>query len=121
MDSKPVADERTYSLQPFASVEFKYDLAEGAVMIYEWESTAEVVFDFHAEPTIGGEAATQSFSQGRGSGESGSYIAPFDGIHGWFWENRSLDEVTVVVKTSGFMTGGTEYRDNDKIQMEIGG
>jgi len=32
----------------------------------------------------------------------GSFVAPFDGIHGWFWRNHSDKPVTIKVKVSGF-------------------
>jgi hypothetical protein len=32
----------------------------------------------------------------------GSFIAPFDGTHGWYWRNRGDQPVTVKLKVSGF-------------------
>ena len=36
-------------LSPFESMEFKYHLAAGAGMVYNWDASGEVLFDFHGE------------------------------------------------------------------------
>jgi hypothetical protein len=40
----------------------------------------------------------------------GTYEAAFNGMHGWFWENRGFETVTLRLKTSGFFVNATEYR-----------
>lgn len=112
-DAGQVLDARTFPLTPFESVELKYDLAEGDGMVFCWWSTGEVLFDLHAEPEGGGIEDARGFAAGRGTGHRGTYVAPFDGIHGWFWENRGAVTVTVHLAASGFMTGATRYHDND--------
>ena len=102
-----------FELAPFESVEIKYDLASGDGLVYAWETDAEVVFDLHAEPTGAEPDAAESFAQGRGTADAGTYVAPYDGIHGWFWENRTAQTVTVTLRMSGFATGATEYKDGD--------
>jgi hypothetical protein len=32
----------------------------------------------------------------------GTFVAPSTGIHGWFWENQSLEPVTIKLISSGF-------------------
>lgn len=107
------ADHRTFELAPFESVELKYDLAEGDGIVYAWQATGEVVFDLHAEPQGAEPEAAESFAQGRGAADAGTYVARFVGIHGWFWENRGAAAVTVSLRTAGFATGATEYKDGD--------
>ena len=36
---------------------------------------------------------------------NGSYVAPFTGIHGWYWENPGTEELIITLSTAGF------YRD----------
>tara|TARA_Y100001934_G_scaffold165036_1_gene196489 strand:- start:15 stop:548 length:534 start_codon:yes stop_codon:yes gene_type:complete len=97
-------DSRTFSLAPFESVEYKYRLEHDAAVVYEWTATAEVVHDFHSEPDGAGEEFAVSFTTGRGTASAGAFVAPFAGIHGWFWENRSGAEVKVTLKASGYFT-----------------
>lgn len=107
------AETRVFELAPFESVEIKYDLVGGDGLVYAWRADGEVVFDLHAEPTGAEPEAAESFAQGRGTEDAGTYVAPYDGIHGWFWENRTAQTVTVTLRLAGFATGATEYKDGD--------
>ena len=113
----PMRDGRSFPLAPFESVELKYDLAEGDGMVFCWAATGEVLFDLHAEPDGGTIDDARSFAAGRGLRQGGTYIAPFDGIHGWFWENRGGESVTVHLVASGMMAGATRYHDNDAARV----
>ena len=98
-------------LASFESLEYKYRLEDGATMLFDWKATGDLLFDLHAEKD--GEDPKEyspSFDQRQSSAEKGSYTAPFSGIHGWYWENRSADEVTLELNTSGFYTQSTEFR-----------
>ena len=105
------SDVRRFELAPFESVEIKYDLAAGDGLVYAWEATGEVVFDLHAEPEGAEPGVAQSFAQGRGRSDAGTYVAPFAGIHGWFWENRGSRIVTVRLRLAGFPAGATRFHD----------
>ena len=105
------SDTVEYILQPFESVEYKYRLDSESTLIYAWDASDSVTFDFHGEPDDGPEGFAESYSIGKGPSENGSFIAPFNGIHGWFWENRGSDAVTVRLKTSGFYSATLEFRD----------
>ena len=106
-----VDDQRTFELAPFESVELKYDLAAGDGFVYAWTANSEVVFDLHAEPAGAPEGVAQSFAQGRASADSGTYVASFGGIHGWFWENRGYAGVLVTLRVVGFVGGAIRYAD----------
>ena len=107
-------DRIVFELSPFESVEYKYRLEPGAAVNFSWQATGEVVFDFHAEPDGAEEGYAESFEQGRTPGRSGTYVAPFAGIHGWFWENRGDRPVAVTLDASGYFGTATEFRDNDR-------
>ncbi len=109
-------ETRAFELGPFESVEYKYRLAAKAGLVFSWQATGEVVFDFHAEPDGAEPGYAESFEQGRDLSRHGTYTAPFPGIHGWFWENRGSEPVTVILHASGFADTATEYRDNDAYQ-----
>lgn len=112
-------DRIAFELAPFESVEYKYRLGAGGGVVFSWEATAEVVFDLHAEPDGAEPGFAESFQRGRGVGASGTYLAPFPGIHGWFWENRGMQTVTVTLMSSGFFEHAIEFRDGDQSRREL--
>ena len=98
-----------FALAPFESIEYKYALDVGQAMVYSWSADTEVVFDFHSEEEGTEPEDSVSWSIGRGETEHGTYVAPFSGIHGWFWENRGADDVVVRLKTTGYFSESTTY------------
>ena len=106
-------DTRQFTLEPFGGyVEYKYELDASATLLYTWTATGPVNFDFHTEPEGLPPSASESFERGTASEGRGSYVAPYAGIHGWFWENDEEDAVTVTVTTAGFYTVAKEFRDD---------
>ncbi|MBS24786.1 MAG: hypothetical protein CMQ28_04000 [Gammaproteobacteria bacterium] len=100
-----------FELGPFQSVEYKYTMDLDAPMVFTWVADGEVYFDMHAEPAGIGEEGAESFEQGNDVSRTGSFHAPFTGIHGWFWENRGLGTVVVRLYASGFFVDSTVFRD----------
>ncbi|SHN43500.1 hypothetical protein SAMN05192549_11738 [Duganella sacchari] len=92
-------------LPPKKGLEVKTHLAKGATLIYSWKTkNGELVnHEFHGEPVDAGKDEFESFIVGKGVSESrGSLIAPFTGVHGWYWKNLSAAPVTIVLNASGF-------------------
>ena len=107
-------DTYTVELRPFEAVEYKYRLEQGRGLVYEWTTSAPVEWDFHGEPDGAPARYSESYEKGNSGSSSGVFIAQKPGVHGWFWENQGAGRVTVTLKTSGFYTTSTEYRDGDK-------
>lgn len=105
-----VSDSWQIALGPFESVEFKYTLPEGAPMTFRWEGTGPLAYDMHAHPFDGGEELTESYGIGETQVMQGTYIPAFTGIHGWFWENRSMGTVTLTLEASGQMSTSTIFQ-----------
>ena len=110
-------DSVSFQLLPFEFVEYKYELSKGASMLYRWSvaksrsgEASAVSFDFHGE-SHEVEDYEESYSEGEGDHEGGTFIAPFEGIHGWFWANHGAEAVTVTLSTTGFYTESLEFRD----------
>ncbi|WP_458618504.1 hypothetical protein [Gilvimarinus sp. F26214L] len=100
-------------LAPFESVEYKYRLEQGATMLFSWHADGDLEFDMHSEQDgIDPQEYSPSFARGSRAAARGSYTAPFSGIHGWFWENRSSREVVLELNTTGFFSAATEFRMN---------
>ena len=63
----------------------------------------------HSEEVGGDPEDAVSFDKGRSDGASGTFVAPFGGIHGWYWENRSASNVAVRLTATGFFNEATVF------------
>ena len=103
-------DRRTFELEPGGFVEYKYRLEEGRSMLYSWTASHWVRSEMHSEAD-GAEAGTAQFFEveERTLARHGSYVAPFPGIHGWYWLNETDDTVTVTLDAAGFFSNSVEF------------
>lgn len=115
----PRQDRIEFQLSPFEAVEYKYRLEEGDAMLFQWRADGEVLFEMHAEPDGAAPGYADSFAKGRSAGSDGSYAAPFPGIHGWFWQNRGTEDVTVILETTGYFDIAIELRDGREFFYEL--
>lgn len=99
-------DTRQLTVPSLGSVEFKYLLAKGESFVYSWRATAPVGFDFHTEPAGKPPEASETFERGETVEKQGVYTAPYDGIHGWYWENVYDTDVVVTLEAAGFFSEG---------------
>jgi hypothetical protein len=114
-------DARELVLGPYEYVEYKYHLEEGASMLFSWQASGDVVHDFHGDPK-GQPSATsaQTFDKRPRRQADGSFIAPFSGIHGWYWENPGGETITVRVTTTGFYASAHQFRfDRTRAEREV--
>lgn len=107
-------DRRTFELEPEGFVEFKYRLEAGQAMVYSWTASYWVRAEMHAEAD-GAPPGTAEFFEvvERGLQRHGSYVAPFPGIHGWYWLNETDRPVTVTLYTAGFFEVAAEFREDE--------
>lgn len=112
-------DNVTFKLGPFEGIEYKYRMEKGASMVYSWTSTGKVRFDFHGEPQGAPKGYAESYEMSEGQKASGSFFAPTTGIHGWFWENTSTDDITVTLTSTGFYLSGIEFSADGQKPHEL--
>lgn len=114
-------DSREFVLGPQDNVEYKYHLEQGATMLYSWRATGDVQHDFHGDAD--GQATTEaaeSYDAGPRRQVDGSFVAPFSGIHGWYWENLGDEAVTVRVTTAGYYTSAHQFRsDRTRVERDV--
>jgi hypothetical protein len=92
-------------------MEYKYRLEQGEALLYAWTATGPVEYEFHAEPDGAPRGYAQTYELRQAMSEaSGTLNAPFSGIHGWYWENLSDQEITVTLTTAGFYNLSHEFR-----------
>jgi len=102
-------DTVTFKLGPNEGLEYKYRMEKGASMVYAWTSTGRVKFDFHGEPQGAKKGYAESYQMDEGERAAGSFFAPTPGIHGWYWENQTSNDITVTLKSSGFYASAIEF------------
>ena len=113
-------DTREFTIPAGIGMEFKYELDRGATMLYSWKADGFVDYDFHTEPEGKPSSASDSFDKGQASQRRGAYTAPYDGIHGWYWENKSNKDVIVRLQTAGFYDEAVLFAPREPPQpMEI--
>lgn len=100
-------DEVTIRLRPDQSVEVKLAMRAGAKVIYEWTTEGGGLnFNAHGDPESPVKGESHRYSSGQQTArDAGSFEAAFDGLHGWYWKNRTDRSVTVTLRTEG------EYRE----------
>ncbi len=96
-------DETSITLGPRRGVEIKATMRTGDRFVFSWTTTGPVDVDMHGNTA---NARPDDFTSywkdiGATSGH-GSFQAPFNGHHGWYWKNIGNEPVTVTVKTSGY-------------------
>lgn len=97
-------DDISVVLKPREGVEIKATMKRGDQFAYSWTADGGPVdFDMHGEEPSAPAGEFTSFSKkDQQTADNGSFVAPFDGIHGWYWENKNARPVTIRVRTSGF-------------------
>jgi hypothetical protein len=106
-------------LMPMQRVEYKYQLATGATMIYSWTADKPIYYDMHNVPEGKPLTASVRIEEGTATQAHGVYTAPYPGIHGWFWENRQTEPVTIMLKTAGFYTQGIMISEGEQTPMPL--
>jgi len=89
----------------FSQLEYKVRMKPGQALVYSWAvegaSDGEFYSDLHAE-TDGPDIKVIEFKQETALASHGSVVAPIDGVHGWYWQNKSANKVVVRLRISGF-------------------
>ena len=85
-----------------SGVEYKFFLRAGQRMKYSWKDPERTLrYDFHGEPEGDTTGFFESYSKSRSSFAEGTFTAPFDGVHGWYWKNTSRHPAKITLMTSG--------------------
>ena len=98
----PVRNDRlTVTVPPGGGAEVKAMLKAGDGFVFHWRASGEVAVDMHGErPDVKDAYTTYAIEAGQREA-AGSFTAPFDGQHGWYFNNRGKDAITVDVSVTG--------------------
>lgn len=105
-------DHFEIELPPYASIELKYEVAQDKSFVFSWRTSKPVHFDMHAHPFKGGTDLTESYAISNAAEQQGRYVAPFTGIHGWYWQNRHVEPVKLTLDASGAIIGSRIFDDS---------
>lgn len=89
-------------------LEYKLTMKKGETLVYNISygtlaDPAKMVSEFHGHTEqTNGVGDLMFYSKTGGTPQSGSFTAPWDGIHGWYLKNDSAASVIVTLELAGF-------------------
>ena len=89
-------------------LEYKLTMKKGETLVYnitygKLADPQQMLSEFHGHtPQVNGVGDLMFYSKTGGSPQSGSFTAPWDGIHGWYLKNDSAGDVVVKLELAGF-------------------
>ena len=112
----PPETARFYAAPPSANVieiplkvdedlEYKVRMKAGETIVYSWSvDNGKAYYDFHAASEPAGRDLRYKEEQEGSANGHGSLVAPFNGIHGWYWLNLEDHPIVITLRVSGFYT-----------------
>jgi hypothetical protein len=103
-ESKPIRwhDTVTIVIPPRKGLEYKFVMSKGAALDYSWQTDGEsIYFDFHGEPEGASNGYFKSYLETKDKSSKGRLTAPFNGIHGWYWENATDKAISITLNSNG--------------------
>lgn len=110
-ETSPVhrADEVEIPVPANSDLEYMLDMKHGHSVAYQWRSTdisnpELLLAEFHGHTIRDSEepGEVMFYKQGRGDNSDGYLVAPFDGVHGWYFSNETDSDISVTLLLSGF-------------------
>lgn len=84
------------------ALEYKFAMAKDAALEYSWVTDGTpIYFDFHGEPKGATDGYFKSYLETKQAESKGKLTSPFEGIHGWYWENETDQPITIQLSTNG--------------------
>ena len=95
-------DTFSVTLEPGKGAEVKSALKAGDGLVFRWTASADVAVDMHGEAPDAKGTWTSYAVETAQREAAGTFVAAFDGTHGWYWQNRGTEPVTVEIEVTGF-------------------
>ncbi len=98
------SDETKVTLGWREGIEIKASMRRGQRLVFSWTTEGGAVdVDMHGEAVNAPQGEFTSYwKEDQRTDGHGAFEAPFDGTHGWFWQNFGQTPVTITLKTSGY-------------------
>ncbi len=92
----------TVEVPPRGDIEYKILMKKSASLQYAWKSDGITLqYDFHGDPKGDNSGYFKSYGTGNSDSDNGSFSAPFEGKHGWYWKNSTNKAVHVQLHLDG--------------------
>ena len=86
-------------------IEYKFKMLKYGSTKYEWSTDGSILYsDMHGELLLENppeEEFFESYAEAYSNNMTGTLIAPFEGIHGWYFRNKNKEDVIVNIKLKG--------------------
>ena len=86
-------------------IEYKFKMLKYGSTKYEWSTDGSILYsDMHGEVLLENppeEEFFESYAEAYSNNMTGTLIAPFEGIHGWYFRNKNKEDVIVNIKLKG--------------------
>lgn len=83
-------------------IEYKLQMEQYDKVSYEWMTDGgSLYFDLHGEPEGDTSGYFESYAIATLDTMKGSFTAPFNGSHGWYWKNTSNSPVAIQLILNG--------------------
>ncbi len=86
-------------------IEYKFKMLKYGSTKYEWSTDGSILYsDMHGELLLENppeEEFFESYAEAYSNNMTGTLIAPFEGIHGWYFRNKNKEDVIVNLKLKG--------------------
>ncbi len=89
-------------VNPRSEMEFMTKINQGEVVLYQWETSEPLYFDFHGHQHDGNPDVWTRYAEGKTNRDQGSLVTPYTGEHGWYWANLGTKPVTIKLTISGY-------------------
>ncbi|MGY2736395.1 hypothetical protein [Sphingomonas sp. UYP23] len=89
-------------------IEYKVHLKKGGTYVYSWavigsSGPTDVYVEYHGHTLASRDTMKVAYyKKGFAQNDNGAFTAPFDGIHGWFFQNQSLKPLRIKLRLAGF-------------------
>lgn len=94
------------------ALEFSLNIVEGDSIVYQWNvemidsSELETEFHGHTERIDDKPGTVMFYKIHQDKIGKGSLVAPFSGLHGWYFNNKSDEDIVIHLSVSGFYAEG---------------
>ncbi|MFS4454923.1 hypothetical protein [Maribacter sp. 2304DJ31-5] len=83
-------------------LEYKIKMLRYGKTKYEWTANKGIVYiDFHGELIEGGNGFFESYTQAYSNNLAGTFTAPFEGKHGWYFKNTTKEDIVITLRLNG--------------------
>lgn len=97
------------SLLADQDLEYMINMKQGGSISYHWQANnlpdpELLLAEFHGHTirTSNAPGEVMFYKRGNGDSSEGYIVAPFDGIHGWYFSNESSEDINIFINISGF-------------------